>query len=96
MGPLAGSRKFRTDFLQELPTPGTGPTFDHTVPTNITALVGKTAYLDCKVKNIGNRTVSTLFFFSFTFCVKIPNEATIYGKCLNLGLLTLTLRHGTA
>lgn len=53
-----GSRKFRTDFLQELPTPGTGPYFDTTVPNNLTGLVGKTAYLNCRVKNLGNRTVS--------------------------------------
>ena len=53
-----GSRRFRTDFLQELPTPGTGPHFDTSVPNNLTGLVGKTAYLNCRVKNLGNRTVS--------------------------------------
>jgi subtilase family serine protease len=35
-----------------------GPYFDLTASKNITALVGKTAYLNCRVKNIGNRTVS--------------------------------------
>ncbi|XP_035702465.1 zwei Ig domain protein zig-8 [Folsomia candida] len=34
------------------------PYFDSTVPRNVTALVGKTAYLGCRVKNLGNRTVS--------------------------------------
>ncbi|XP_050087094.1 zwei Ig domain protein zig-8-like isoform X2 [Anopheles aquasalis] len=53
-----GSRKFRTEFLQEWPTPGTGPYFDTSVPSNITGLVGKTVLLNCKVKNLGNRTVS--------------------------------------
>lgn len=53
-----GSRRFLTDFLQEYPTPGTGPYFDTTVPSNITGLVGKTVHLVCKVKNLGNRTVS--------------------------------------
>lgn len=53
-----GTRKFRTDFLQDLPTPGTGPFFDTSVPTNLTGIVGKTAYLNCRVKNLGNRTVS--------------------------------------
>ncbi|XP_075210162.1 zwei Ig domain protein zig-8-like [Lycorma delicatula] len=53
-----GSRRFRTEFLQDLPTPGTGPSFDTTVPNNLTGLVGKTAYLNCRVKNLGNRTVS--------------------------------------
>ncbi|CAB3359211.1 zwei Ig domain protein zig-8 [Cloeon dipterum] len=58
VGPLAASRRFRTEFLQDLPTPGTGPYFDTTVNNNITALVGKVAYLNCRVKNLGNRTVS--------------------------------------
>ncbi|XP_058447580.1 zwei Ig domain protein zig-8-like isoform X3 [Malaya genurostris] len=59
-GELVGSsRKFRTDFLQEWPTPGTGPYFDTaSIPSNITGLVGKTVLLICKVKNLGNRTVS--------------------------------------
>ncbi|XP_018798646.1 PREDICTED: uncharacterized protein LOC108974964 [Bactrocera latifrons] len=59
-GSLEGaSKRFFTDFLQDMPTPGTGgPTFDTTVPTNITGLVGKTVKLTCRVKNLGNRTVS--------------------------------------
>ncbi|KYB29210.1 Neurotrimin-like Protein [Tribolium castaneum] len=52
-----GSRKFR-DFLQEWPTPGTGPYFDTSINSNITGLVGKTVLLHCRVKNLGNRTVS--------------------------------------
>ncbi|EDV47101.1 zwei Ig domain protein zig-8 [Drosophila erecta] len=55
----AASKRFFTDFLQDLPTPGTGgPTFDTTIGTNITGLVGKTVKLTCRVKNLGNRTVS--------------------------------------
>uniref|UniRef100_A0A1A9X016 Ig-like domain-containing protein n=1 Tax=Glossina brevipalpis TaxID=37001 RepID=A0A1A9X016_9MUSC len=51
------SKRFFTDFLQDLPTPGTGgPTFDTTVSSNITGLVGKTVKLTCRVKNLGNRT----------------------------------------
>uniref|UniRef100_A0A182HFK6 Uncharacterized protein n=1 Tax=Anopheles arabiensis TaxID=7173 RepID=A0A182HFK6_ANOAR len=34
-----------------------GPHFDLSVSKNITALVGKTAYLNCRVKNIGNKTI---------------------------------------
>ncbi|XP_049820380.1 zwei Ig domain protein zig-8 [Aethina tumida] len=52
-----GSRKFR-DFLQEWPTPGTGPYFDTSINSNITGLVGKTVVIHCRVKNLGNRTVS--------------------------------------
>ncbi|XP_044573332.1 zwei Ig domain protein zig-8 isoform X2 [Drosophila ananassae] len=58
-GTQGASKRFFTDFLQDLPTPGTGgPTFDTTVGTNITGLVGKTVKLTCRVKNLGNRTVS--------------------------------------
>jgi hypothetical protein len=35
-----------------------GPYFDYTAFRNITTLVGSTAYLKCRVKNIGNKTVS--------------------------------------
>lgn len=38
-----------------------GPYFDTTASNNVTALVGKTAYLKCRVKNLGNRTVSGWF-----------------------------------
>ncbi|XP_022915005.1 zwei Ig domain protein zig-8-like isoform X5 [Onthophagus taurus] len=34
------------------------PQFDLTTPKNVTALVGKSAYLSCRVRNIGNKTVS--------------------------------------
>lgn len=35
-----------------------GPYFDTSASSNVTALVGKTAYLKCRVKNLANRTVS--------------------------------------
>ncbi|XP_043865299.1 zwei Ig domain protein zig-8 isoform X1 [Drosophila mojavensis] len=55
----SASKRFFTDFLQDLPTPGTGgPSFDTTINSNITGLVGKTVKLTCRVKNLGNRTVS--------------------------------------
>lgn len=43
-----------------------GPTFDTSVPDNLTGLVGKTAYLNCRVKNLGNRTVSILTYLEPT------------------------------
>ncbi|XP_065222999.1 zwei Ig domain protein zig-8-like [Planococcus citri] len=52
------NRKFLEEFLHDIPTPGTGPYFDKSASANVTGLVGKTAYLRCRVKNIGNRTVS--------------------------------------
>ncbi|XP_046399959.1 hemicentin-1-like [Ischnura elegans] len=36
----------------------TGPYFDPTVPTNITTQLGTHAYLPCKVKQLGNKSVS--------------------------------------
>ncbi|XP_046403242.1 obscurin-like protein 1 isoform X2 [Ischnura elegans] len=34
------------------------PYFDPMTPRNVTALVGKSAYLSCRVRNLGNKTVS--------------------------------------
>jgi Immunoglobulin I-set domain len=34
------------------------PYFDASTPRNVTGLVGKSAYLTCKVRNLGNKTVS--------------------------------------
>ncbi|KAJ9577833.1 hypothetical protein L9F63_025305, partial [Diploptera punctata] len=33
-----------------------GPYFDKVASKNVTALLGKTAYLNCRVKNLGNKT----------------------------------------
>ncbi|KAK7873654.1 hypothetical protein R5R35_009340 [Gryllus longicercus] len=35
-----------------------GPRFDASASRNVTALVGKTAQLNCRIRNLGNRTVS--------------------------------------
>ncbi|XP_037297520.1 tyrosine-protein phosphatase Lar-like isoform X1 [Manduca sexta] len=40
------------------PTPRTGPYFDLVASKNVTALLGKTAYLNCRVKNLGNKTIN--------------------------------------
>lgn len=36
----------------------TGPYFDAHIPNNVTAIVGKSAFLRCKVKNLANKTVN--------------------------------------
>lgn len=36
------------------------PIFDPSTPKNVTALVGKSAYLNCRVRNLANKTVRTL------------------------------------
>lgn len=35
-----------------------GPYFDKAASKNVTALVGKTAHLNCRVRNLGNKSVS--------------------------------------
>lgn len=35
-----------------------GPFFEITATKNITAIAGHSAYLNCRVRNLGNRTVS--------------------------------------
>ncbi|XP_044017289.1 zwei Ig domain protein zig-8-like isoform X3 [Aphidius gifuensis] len=52
------SRNFISNFLQENPTPDSGPYFDISGQQNTTGLVGKTVHLVCRVKNLGNLTVS--------------------------------------
>lgn len=47
------------------PTPDTGPYFDLHRTVNVTALKGVTTHLVCRVKRLGNHTVS-LLFSSFT------------------------------
>lgn len=44
-----------------------GPYVDKNASKNITALLGKTAYLNCRVKNLGNTTVSLDFSKSLVF-----------------------------
>lgn len=39
-----------------------GPYFDVSVSKNVTALVGSTAYLNCRVRNLGNKTVCEFFW----------------------------------
>lgn len=55
-----------------------GPFFDKAASKNVTALLGKTAYLNCRVKNLGNKTVSIFeifYFFFFVFCFKIKAQS---------------------
>lgn len=38
------------------------PYFDTTASKNVTSLVGKTAHLNCRIRNLGNKTVGSLHF----------------------------------
>lgn len=42
-----------------VPSRWSEPYFDTTLPQNVTALAGKSAYLSCRVINLGNKTVRT-------------------------------------
>ncbi|XP_072749604.1 zwei Ig domain protein zig-8-like isoform X1 [Anoplolepis gracilipes] len=52
------SRVSMVDTFQEHLTPEIGPYFDTTMISNITGLAGDTVQLGCRVKNLGNRTIS--------------------------------------
>ncbi|XP_011867644.1 PREDICTED: kin of IRRE-like protein 3 isoform X2 [Vollenhovia emeryi] len=52
------SRVFMADTFEERTTSEIDPYFDTTVPSNITGLAGETVQLACRVKNLGNKTVS--------------------------------------
>lgn len=41
-----------------------GPFFDISASKNVTALVGKTANMNCRIKNLGNKTVSKHVYFT--------------------------------
>lgn len=61
---FSGSARCRSDnedleMKQELEPLDRGPYFDVSASKNVTALVGKTAQLNCRVRNLGDRTVST-------------------------------------
>ncbi|EEB12316.1 hypothetical protein Phum_PHUM170540, partial [Pediculus humanus corporis] len=44
------------------------PFFDKAASKNVTALLGKTAYLNCRVKNLGNKTT----FFNAACIQRFP------------------------
>lgn len=67
------NENYETDESNLLKTPlDRGPYFDLTASKNITALVGKTAYLNCRVKNLGNKTV----------CIKCPHILCVCMCCI--------------
>ncbi|XP_058446007.1 zwei Ig domain protein zig-8-like isoform X1 [Malaya genurostris] len=47
----------RTGSIEATDATRTGPYFDLSASKNVTALLGKTAYLNCRVKNLGNKTM---------------------------------------
>lgn len=64
---LSGTKKLLQDFLRDTPIPKSGPHFDmSSYSNNVTGLVGHTTYLRCRVRNLGNETVSALDSVVFT------------------------------
>lgn len=65
-----------------------GPYFDVSASKNVTALVGTTAYLNCRVKNLQNRTVSTyvLICFSLSFMYVCAFHHLLWLVCWENGL----------
>lgn len=47
----------------DIPQLGPRPYFDDVSPRNVTAIVGQSSVLHCRVKNLGQRTVSVLLFY---------------------------------
>lgn len=60
-GANSASRRFLTEFLQEPPAVADAPQFDLSVPSNLTGLVGQPVRLLCRVRALGNRTVSIIY-----------------------------------
>ncbi|XP_041972674.1 lachesin-like isoform X3 [Aricia agestis] len=56
--PPAADNVIRAATAEPKPTPRSGPYFDLAASKNVTALLGKTAYLNCRVKNLGNKTLN--------------------------------------
>lgn len=66
-----------------------GPYFDVVVSKNVTALVGSTAYLNCRVRNLGNKTVSDLLVQSFNDLIWFVVEKVTWIRHRDLHLLTV-------
>ncbi|XP_035719845.1 zwei Ig domain protein zig-8-like isoform X1 [Vespa mandarinia] len=55
-GKNGGDSSYQQNSLEDLSR--SGPYFDKSASKNVTALLGKTTYLNCRVKNLGNKTMT--------------------------------------
>ncbi|KAL6435726.1 hypothetical protein ACFW04_005548 [Cataglyphis niger] len=67
--------------FQEHITPEIGPYFDTTMPSSITGLAGDTVQLECRVKNLGNRTVKPVTEIAGGPDLYINKDSTINLTC---------------
>jgi len=68
--PYGGSKNsdtYNQNALEE--TTRSGPYFDKSASKNVTALLGKTTYLNCRVKNLGNKTVSIIIMSHYNSAI---------------------------
>jgi hypothetical protein len=74
------------------PPPSIGrnePYFDTLTPRNVTALVGKSAYLTCRVRNLGNKTVSKVFSFKIWIYLITEIQYTRTVVCITVSVESL-------
>ena len=50
------------------------PYFDDVSPRNVTAIVGQSAILNCRVKHLGDRTVSLTLQTAFQVCTYVVDK----------------------
>lgn len=80
------SQPMESPALSQLPLE---PYFDIVSPGNVTALVGKSAYLTCRVRNLGDKTVSHIYYVQISALIthethmKLRIE-TFPGQCYEL------------
>ncbi|KAI4491428.1 hypothetical protein M0804_002820 [Polistes exclamans] len=55
-GKNGGDSSYQQNSLED--SSRSGPYFDKSASKNVTALLGKTTYLNCRVKNLGNKTMT--------------------------------------
>ena len=67
-----------------------GPFFELSAAKNITAIAGHTAYLNCRVRNLGNKTVSN----KFADLVARQQRRKLFTKALLHSFLSLEIKMG--
>lgn len=81
-GPIDGGYNSLTDAgtttLYSLTSKWSEPYFDAMIQKNVTALVGKSAYLSCKVRNLGNKTVSKSFYHEHYIFLNSANRKSSF------------------
>lgn len=67
----------------------TGPYFDSNTPTNITAQLGSYAYLPCKVRQLGNKSVSLPHLHRNYSTFNCTSNETLPIRTLNISVILI-------